>query len=192
MKSRSFFPAMIAEIVHLVGNARPRRWRAVVRRDRAGDNVVDVGKVAGHPAFVEDLDRLSGEDRPGEQISRHIRPSPWTVDSKKPIGNEGPGPIPENWSAATKSILTAANMPIIGGHHVLALQSRPEGSVVPEVIEKSLLTGFAAPARGATGAATGVDGRATTMRAVGLTLVVRPAEPEQLFDLLIAHPHDRR
>src|SRR5215469_14523045 len=27
----------------------------------------------------------------------------------------------------TKSILTAANVPIIGGHHVLALQSSPEG-----------------------------------------------------------------
>jgi hypothetical protein len=27
----------------------------------------------------------------------------------------------------TKSILKAANVPIIGGHHVLALQSSPEG-----------------------------------------------------------------
>jgi hypothetical protein len=27
----------------------------------------------------------------------------------------------------TKSILSAANVPIIGGHHVLALQSSPEG-----------------------------------------------------------------
>jgi hypothetical protein len=27
----------------------------------------------------------------------------------------------------TKSILNAANVPIIGGHHVLALQGSPEG-----------------------------------------------------------------
>ena len=31
----------------------------------------------------------------------------------------------------TKSILGAANMPIIGGHHVLALQSSPEGWQAP-------------------------------------------------------------
>jgi hypothetical protein len=31
----------------------------------------------------------------------------------------------------TKSILGAANMPIIGGHHLLALQSSPEGWQAP-------------------------------------------------------------
>jgi hypothetical protein len=36
----------------------------------------------------------------------------------------------------TKSILTAANMPIIGGHHVLALQSPPEGWQATSLLER--------------------------------------------------------
>jgi hypothetical protein len=44
------------------------------------------------------------------------------------IGNECRGPNPRKSAVVpTKSILTAANMPIIGGHHVLALQSPPAG-----------------------------------------------------------------
>jgi hypothetical protein len=36
----------------------------------------------------------------------------------------------------TKSILKAANMPIIGGHHVLALQSSPEGWQATPLLER--------------------------------------------------------
>jgi hypothetical protein len=36
----------------------------------------------------------------------------------------------------TKSILTAANMPIIGGHHVLALQGPPEGWQATSLLER--------------------------------------------------------
>src|SRR6202171_2077964 len=36
----------------------------------------------------------------------------------------------------TKSILTAANVPIIGGHHVLALQSSPEGWQATPLLER--------------------------------------------------------
>jgi len=42
------------------------------------------------------------------------------------IGNERRGPNARKSAVVpTKSILTAANMPIIAGHHVLALQSPP-------------------------------------------------------------------
>src|SRR5437763_3750472 len=48
--------------------------------------------------------------------------------SKWLIGHESRGPNPRKSAVVpTKSILTAANMPIIGGHHVLALQGPPEG-----------------------------------------------------------------
>src|SRR5438874_4164685 len=36
----------------------------------------------------------------------------------------------------TKSILSAANVPIIGGHHVLALQSSPEGWQATSLLER--------------------------------------------------------
>src|SRR6266849_7186397 len=36
----------------------------------------------------------------------------------------------------TKSILKAANVPIIGGHHVLALQSSPEGWQATPLLER--------------------------------------------------------
>ncbi|MGB9648285.1 MAG: hypothetical protein WCB44_24700 [Stellaceae bacterium] len=38
--------------------------------------------------------------------------------------------------SADKSILTAANVPIIGGHHVLALQSSPEGWQATPLLER--------------------------------------------------------
>src|SRR5207247_670701 len=51
----------------------------------------------------------------------------------------------------TKSILTAANVPIIGGHHVLALQSPPEGWQATSLLERCREH---AGRRGARGAAT--------------------------------------
>jgi len=36
----------------------------------------------------------------------------------------------------TKSILAAANVPIIGGHHVLALQGPPEGWQATSLLER--------------------------------------------------------
>src|SRR4029077_3279413 len=45
------------------------------------------------------------------------------------VADSHPLIVPRRKSAVvpTKSILKAANVPIIGGHHVLALQSSPEG-----------------------------------------------------------------
>jgi hypothetical protein len=61
------------------------------------------------------------------------------------IGKEGRGPNPRKSAVVpTKSILIAANMPIIGGHHVLALQSPPEAvntlrpALHPEVVSEAL------------------------------------------------------
>src|SRR5262249_32276684 len=70
--------------------------------------------------------------------SSPIRPAVWRFSqSKCLIGKEGRGPNPRKSAVVlTKSILTAANMPIIGGHHVLALQSPPEGWQATSLLER--------------------------------------------------------
>src|SRR6202022_4494556 len=50
----------------------------------------------------------------------------------------------------TKSILKAANVPIIGGHHVLALQSSPEGWQATPLLERCREHAGRRGARGAT------------------------------------------
>lgn len=45
----------------------------------AVDDVVDVGEVAGHLALAEHLDRLAGEDLPGEGVVGHVGPAPRAV-----------------------------------------------------------------------------------------------------------------
>src|SRR5437016_7619041 len=57
----------------------------------------------------------------------------------------------------TKSILKAANVPIIGGHHVLALQSSPEGWQTTPLLERCREYARRRRARGA--AARAVAGR---------------------------------
>ena len=53
------------------------------------------------------------------------------------IGKEGRGRNPQKSAVVpTKSILTAANMPMIGGHHVLALQGPPEGWQATSLLER--------------------------------------------------------
>ena len=73
---------MVAEIVDPVRG--PVRRCTIMRGDGTGDDVVDIGEVARHPTFIEDLDRLSGEDRAGEQVGGHVRPPPRTVHRKEP------------------------------------------------------------------------------------------------------------
>src|SRR5262249_21892829 len=67
-----------------------------------------------------------------------LRPAVWRFSqSKCLIGREGRGPNPRKSAVVpTKSILTAANMPIIGGHHVLALQGPPEGWQATSLLER--------------------------------------------------------
>src|SRR6202030_653266 len=67
-----------------------------------------------------------------------IRPAVPEFSSGKSLsgkGCRGPGRR-KSAVVPTKSILTAANMPIIGGHHVLALQSSPEGWQATPLLER--------------------------------------------------------
>jgi hypothetical protein len=67
-----------------------------------------------------------------------IRPAvPRFSQSKSLIGKGGRGPEQRKSAVVpTKSILTAANVPIIGGHHVLALQGSPEGWQATSLLER--------------------------------------------------------
>ena len=53
------------------------------------DDVIDVGKIAFHPALIEYRDRLTGEYFPGEAEIRHVGPSPWTVHGEKTQAGAG-------------------------------------------------------------------------------------------------------
>src|ERR1700756_5943856 len=55
-----------------------------MRRDRAGNDVVDIRESARHPAFVKDLYRLAGQYRLRKKISRHVRTPPRAVHGKIP------------------------------------------------------------------------------------------------------------
>ena len=55
------------------------RGRLVQAADHPLHHVVDVGEVTPHPALVEHPDRLTRQDRPGEQHRRHVRPAPGAV-----------------------------------------------------------------------------------------------------------------
>jgi hypothetical protein len=56
-----------------------------------------------------------------------------------------------------------------------------------------LAAGFAAPAGRAIRTTAGIDDRATAVRAIGVAVVVCPAEPDEYpLGFLIAHPRDRR
>src|SRR5438128_12262246 len=71
----------------------------------------------------------------------------------------------------TKSILTATNVPIIGGHHVLALQSSPEGWQATPLLERCREFAGHRGARGA--AARAVPGRDQRHAGVGVAAVDR-------------------
>src|SRR6476646_8343521 len=71
----------------------------------------------------------------------------------------------------TKSILKAANMPIIGGHHVLALQSSPEGWQATPLLERCREYAGQRRARGA--AACAVPGRDQRHAGIGVAAVDR-------------------
>src|ERR1700757_3678606 len=71
----------------------------------------------------------------------------------------------------TKSILTAANVPIIGGHHVLALQGSPEGWQATPLLERCREHAGRRRARGA--AARAVSGRDQRHPGVGVAAVDR-------------------
>ena len=64
--------------------ALARRCRRMVERaEHAGDDVVDEGEVAPHPAVVEHLDRAAGQHRAREQQRRHVRAAPRAVHGEE-------------------------------------------------------------------------------------------------------------
>src|SRR6266566_2773171 len=71
----------------------------------------------------------------------------------------------------TKSILRAANVPIIGGHHVLALQSPPEGWQATSLLERCREHAGRRGTRGA--AARAVPGRDQRHAGIGVAAVDR-------------------
>src|SRR5437667_12432520 len=73
----------------------------------------------------------------------------------------------------TKSILTAANVPIIGGHHVLALQGSPEGWQATPLLERCREHAGCPGTRGA--AARAVSGRDQRYAGIGVAAVDRGA-----------------
>src|ERR1700758_5315008 len=71
----------------------------------------------------------------------------------------------------TKAILSAANVPIIGGHHVLALQGPPEGWQATSLLERCREHAGRRRARGA--AACAVSGRDQRFAGIGMAAVDR-------------------
>src|ERR1700730_50745 len=97
-----------------------------LRLDRLGQQ--------GTSAAAQDLCQRIGEDPwLGElddvSLTSPIRPAVPEFSPGKSLNGKERGGQKRRKSAVvpTKSILSAANVPIIGGHHVLALQSSPEG-----------------------------------------------------------------
>src|SRR6202030_717341 len=102
-----------------------------------------------------------------------IRPAVPEFSSGKSLSGKGCRGPERRKSAVvpTKSILTAANVPIIGGHHVLALQSSPEGWQATPLLERCREHAGRRRARGA--AARAVSRRDQRHARVGVAAVDR-------------------
>src|SRR5258706_9847058 len=104
-----------------------------------------------------------------------MRPAVPEFSSGKSLnGKERRGPKRRKSAVVpTKSILSAANVPIIGGHHVPALQSSPEGWQATSLLERRREHADRQGARGA--AARAVPGRAQRHAGVGVAALNRGA-----------------
>src|SRR6266403_1468843 len=104
-----------------------------------------------------------------------IRPAVPEFSSGKSLSGKGCRGPERRKSAVvpTESILTAANVPIIGGHHVLALQSSPEGWQATPLLERCREHADRRRARGA--AARAVPGRDQRHAGIGVAAVDRGA-----------------
>src|ERR1700720_1053012 len=106
-------------------------------------------------------------------LTSPIRPAVARFSSGKSLSGKGERGPKQRKSAVvpTKSILTAANAPIIAGHHVLALQSSPEGWQATPLLERRREHAGRRRARGA--AARAVSGRDQRHAGIGLAAVDR-------------------
>src|SRR5437764_1345503 len=113
-------------------------------------------------------------------LTSPIRPAVARFSSGKSLSGKGERAPKQRKSAVvpTKSILTAANVPIIGGHHVLALQSSPEGWQAPPLLERCREHAGRPGTRGA--AARSVSGRDQRHAGVGVAAVDRGARGRRL------------
>src|SRR6201989_1039216 len=104
-----------------------------------------------------------------------IRPSIAQLSDGKCVTCKGRGGPKREKSAVvpTKSILKAANVPIIGGHHVPALQGSPEGWQATSLLERCREHADRQGARGA--AACAVPGRDQRHAGVGVAALDRGA-----------------
>src|ERR1700761_1930597 len=111
--------------------------------------------------------------RDGASLTSPIRPAVPEFSPGKSLNDKERGGPKRRKSAVvpTKSILSAANVPIIGGHHVLALQSSPEGWQATSLLERCREHADRQGARGA--AARAVPGRDQRHAGVGVAAVYR-------------------
>src|ERR1700730_3472421 len=102
-----------------------------------------------------------------------IRPAVPEFSSGKSLSGKGCCGPERGKSAVvpTKSILTAANVPIIGGHHVLALQGSPEGWQATPLLERC--REHAGRRRACSAAARAVPGRDQRHAGIGVAAVDR-------------------
>src|SRR6201997_1605609 len=108
-------------------------------------------------------------------LTSPIRPAVPRFSLAKSLSGKGRRGLGGGKSAVvpTKSILTAANVPIIGGHHVLALQGSPEGWQTTSLLERCREHADRQGARGA--AACTVPGRNQRHAGVGVAALDRGA-----------------
>src|SRR6201984_3924322 len=106
-------------------------------------------------------------------LTSPIRPAvPEFSPGKSLNDKEGGGPKRRKSAVVpTKSILSAANVPIIGGHHVLALQSSPEGWQTTSLLERCREHAGRRRARGA--ATRAVSGRDQRFAGIGVAAIDR-------------------
>src|SRR5437763_15225220 len=108
-------------------------------------------------------------------LTSPIRPAVPRFSRGKSLSDKGCRGLKRRKSAVvpTKSILKAANVPIIGGHHVLALQGSPEGWQATSLLERCREHADRQGARGA--AARAVPGRDQRYAGVGVAALNRGA-----------------
>src|SRR5204863_569322 len=109
-------------------------WCAVVDEIPADLDVIRYWDVAA----TENTDFNAPDCTVGTSPPSPIRPAVPRFSRGKSLSDKGCRGLKRRKSAVvpTKSILKAANMPIIGGHHVLALQGSPEGWQATSLLER--------------------------------------------------------
>src|SRR5438105_12165014 len=120
--------------------------------------------------------KIANPESTSVSLTSPIRPAVPRFSSGKSLSSKGDRRPKRRKSAVvpTKPIFRTANVPIIGGHHVLALQSSPEGWQATPLLERCREHAGCPGARGA--AARAVSGRDQRHPGVGVAAVDRGAQ----------------